>query len=53
MVILIYIWLIFVVTFVLMFVLDQKVIRKLPEENKFRKWWKRHLIDDYPANIDW
>lgn len=26
---------------------DYIVIQKLPEKNKFKQWWRKHLIADY------
>ncbi len=26
---------------------DYVVVQKLSEENKFKKWWRKHLIADY------
>ena len=33
------------VTMILMFLFD-KPIHNLPENNRFRKWWKDHIIGD-------
>jgi len=35
----------FSVFVILMFILDAK-IDALPEKNKFRKWWRDHIIGD-------
>ncbi len=30
------------------FQFDEKVVQNLPKDNKFRKWWNRHVADRYP-----
>ena len=50
--ILINIWTIGFLLFVLVIVMDTYVISKLSEDNKLKKWWKRHIIDDAPQDMD-
>lgn len=38
--------------FVTIFTIDLTLIGKLSDSNKFKKWWKRNLIDEAPQDID-
>ena len=31
--------------------IDCKIVADLPEDNKFRKWWKRHIADSGPKEL--
>jgi hypothetical protein len=30
--------------------IDCKIIEDLPENNEFKKWWKKHIIARYPED---
>ena len=33
-----------------MLFIDCKIVEDLPNDNEFRKWWKKHLIDVKPRD---
>jgi hypothetical protein len=35
---------------VAVFLLEESVISKLPEDNKFKKWWRSRIIGVYKGN---
>lgn len=45
----IFFWIIIIFFSILpgMIFFDYAVVQKLSEENKFKKWWRKHLIADY------
>lgn len=47
-----YYCLISIVSFVTIIYLDKALLPKLPDSNSFKKWWKKHIIDEAPKNID-
>jgi hypothetical protein len=32
------------------FLLEESVVSKLPEDNKFKKWWRSRIIGVYKGN---
>ena len=38
------------VLFVALFVVEQNYICSLPDDNKFKKWWRRNLIGELPPD---
>jgi hypothetical protein len=40
-------------TFLMLGVLqiDSKIVQDLPENNKFKKWWNKHIADRYPDEL--
>ena len=38
------------VLLVSVFLIEESVISKLPEDNKFKKWWRSRVIGTYHGN---
>jgi hypothetical protein len=35
-----------------MIIFDYSIVQKLHKENKFKKWWRKHLIAEYNDEND-
>ena len=42
-----------VTLFIGMIILEEKYIKNLPEDNKFKKWWRRNLIGELGPDEDY
>lgn len=34
--------------FIIFTIIGEAIAKKLPDTNKFKKWWRKHMVSDYP-----
>lgn len=38
------------IVLVFLFLLEESVVSKLPDDNKFKKWWRSNIVGVYKGN---